>query len=140
MTGLNRIIKNHPKGLELPIMEGGRGLSGGQRQIVGLSRLLLARPKILLLDEPTASMDGDLEAHVMNKLFATMAADSLIVIATHKSALLRHVSRVIVMDQGKIMIDGPRDEVMAKLAELRRTPVRSQGAERNELPPTGEAA
>jgi ATP-binding cassette subfamily C protein LapB len=69
-----------------------------------------------------------------------MAADSLIVIATHKSALLRHVSRVIVMDQGKIMIDGPRDEVMAKLAELRRTPVRSQGAERNELPPTGEAA
>jgi ATP-binding cassette subfamily C protein LapB len=140
MTGLNRIIKNHPKGLELPIMEGGRGLSGGQRQIVGLSRLLLARPKILLLDEPTASMDGDLEAHVMNKLFATMAADSLIVIATHKSALLRHVSRVIVMDQGKILIDGPRDEVMAKLSELRRAPRRPQAAENNELPPSGEAA
>ena len=121
-TGLGRIIKSHPKGLDLPIFEGGRGLSGGQRQIVGLSRLLLARPKILLLDEPTASMDGDLEAHIMKNIFAAMPADSLIVIATHKSAMLRHVNRVIVMDQGKILIDGPRDAVMAKLSELRQAP------------------
>jgi ATP-binding cassette, subfamily C, bacterial LapB len=127
-TGLGRIIKNHPKGLELPIFEGGRGLSGGQRQIVGLARLLLARPKIMLLDEPTASMDGDLEAHIMNSLFTTMSADSLIVIATHKTAMLRHVNRVIVMEQGKIMMDGPRDEVMTKLSEMRQPANRAVAA------------
>lgn len=142
MTGLQRIIKSHPMGLELPILEGGRGLSGGQRQVVGLSRLLLARPKILLLDEPTASMDGDLEAHVMNQLFNAMPADSLIVVATHKSSVLRHVTRIVIVEQGRIMMDGPRDEVMAKLAELRRPAGRARDAEHKELPPTptGELA
>lgn len=134
-TGLGRIIKSHPKGLELPIFEGGRGLSGGQRQIVGLSRLLLARPKILLLDEPTASMDGDLEAHIMKNLFDAMPADAVIAIATHKNAMLRHVNRVIVMDQGKVLIDGQRDEVMARLSELRNAPAPGQAGR-----PVGAAA
>lgn len=114
-TGLDRIIKEHPAGLGLPIMEGGRGLSGGQRQVVGLTRMLLAQPRVLLLDEPTASMDSDLEAHVMSNLFATMPEGSVIIMATHKRALVNLVDRVIVMDRGRIVLDGPRHDIMARL-------------------------
>lgn len=115
MTGLDQVIQNHPKGLELEIAEGGRGLSGGQRQLVGLTRMLLASPKVLLLDEPTASMDGQLEVKVMRHLFQELPKDSAVVVVTHKPALLPHVSRLLVMDRGRIVLDGPRDEVLARL-------------------------
>lgn len=115
LTGLAQAIQDHPRGLELPIAEGGRGLSGGQRQLVGLTRLLLAQPKIMLLDEPTASMDGQLETVVMNHLFNEIAKDSVLIVVTHKLALLPLVNRIIVINRGKITIDGPRDEVVAKM-------------------------
>lgn len=140
-TGLDRVIKQHPKGLELPIMEGGRGLSGGQRQLVGLTRMLLANPSVLLLDEPTASMDGELEAYVMNNIFGSMAADSTIVLATHKSGMLKLVDRIIVLDQGKIMLDGPRDEVLAKITGGKRAkPVDPKSKPSPTSAPTGVAA
>lgn len=115
MTGLDRVIQSHPKGLALEIAEGGRGLSGGQRQLVGLTRLLLQQPRIMLLDEPTASMDNQLEARVMKHLFEEMPAHSAVVVVTHKPALLAHVSRVLVVDQGRVVMDGPRDAVLARL-------------------------
>lgn len=115
ITGLHLLIKTHPKGLALPITEGGRGLSGGQRQLVGLTRLLIAKPKILLLDEPTASMDNELEAHVMRGIFANMGHESSIVLATHKMGLLNLVDRIIVMSQGKVVADGPRDQILQKM-------------------------
>lgn len=125
-TGLDRITKEHPAGFSLPIMEGGRGLSGGQRQVVGLTRLLLAKPKILLLDEPTASMDSELEALVMKNIFGSMDKDSVIVMATHKRSLVNLVDRVIVMDRGTIVLDGPRDAIMNKLRGIPpRTPTTS---------------
>jgi len=114
-TGLDRVIQGHPKGLELEITEGGRGLSGGQRQLVGLTRLLLMQPRLMLLDEPTASMDGALEATVMKHLFGGIPAESTIVAVTHKPALLPFVSRLIVLDRGKVALDGPRDQVLARL-------------------------
>jgi len=116
-TGLIHIIKNHPKGLELPIFEGGRGLSGGQKQLVGLTRMLIAKPKLLILDEPTASMDGDLELKVMKTLFKEADPYSLVILSTHKLALLNFVNRIIVMDKGKVMLDGPRNEVIEKLKQ-----------------------
>jgi len=119
-TGLDIIVKNHPQGLELPIYEGGRGLSGGQRQLVGLTRMLIAKPKLLLLDEPTASMDGDLENKVTRGIFSSSAPESVIVISTHKTALLSFVNRIIMMDKGKILLDGPKDEVLAKLSNLQK--------------------
>ena len=118
MTGLDQVIKSHPKGLELEISEGGRGLSGGQRQLVGLTRMLLQQPRIMLLDEPTASMDGQLEARVMQHLFQEIRSDSALVVVTHKPGLLSHIQRLVVVDQGRIVMDGPRDQVLARL----RTP------------------
>lgn len=117
LTGLDQAIKNHPNGLEINISEGGKGLSGGQRQLVGLTRLLLARPRILLLDEPTASMDTRLEEFVMKHLFDQLPEDSVIVLATHKAGVLKHVNRVVVMDSGKVTLDGPKKKVMDYLAD-----------------------
>jgi len=117
LTGLDQAIQNHPSGLEINISEGGKGLSGGQRQLVGLTRLLLARPKILLLDEPTASMDTRLEEFVMQHLFEQLPDDSVIVLATHKAGVLKHANRIVVMDSGKVSLDGPKQEVLDFLAE-----------------------
>ena len=115
LTGLDKIIQQHPKGMELEISEGGRGLSGGQRQLVGLTRMLLQQPSIMLLDEPTASMDAQLEARVMQHLFQGISPKSALVVVTHKPALLTHIQRLIVLDQGRVLMDGPRDAVLAKL-------------------------
>ncbi len=117
LTGLDQAIQNHPNGLEINISEGGKGLSGGQRQLVGLTRLLLARPKVLLLDEPTASMDNRLEEFVMQHLFDQLPDDSVIVLATHKAGVLKHVNRIVVMDSGKVTLDGPKQEVLDYLAD-----------------------
>ena len=122
MTGLDRVIRTHPQGMELPIQEGGRGLSGGQRQLLGLTRLLLRQPALLLLDEPTAAMDVDLEASVMQNMLSSLPASTTVVLVTHKASLLRLVDRVIVMDQGRILMDGARSEVLAKLTTPVPTP------------------
>lgn len=115
MTGLDQVIQGHPKGMELEISEGGKGLSGGQRQLVGLSRMLLLQPRIMLLDEPTASMDGQTENRIIQHLFRELSPESVLVVVTHKPALLAHVGRIIVVDQGRIALDGPRDAVLARL-------------------------
>jgi len=117
LTGLSRVVDAHPMGLSRPITEGGRGLSGGQRQLVGVTRMLLAKPSLLLLDEPTASMDSQSEGAVIKHLFQEMPESSTIVVVTHKVALLPYVDRVIVMDSGTIVMDGPRDKVLATLQQ-----------------------
>lgn len=117
-TGLDRIIASHPKGLDLRISEGGRGLSGGQRQLVGLTRMLLAQPKILFLDEPTASMDNATERRVMNHLFREIPKESAVILVTHKHALLTHCDRIVMMNRGGIQADGPRDKVLKAIEEM----------------------
>lgn len=115
-TGLMDLVANHPKGLALPLSEGGRGISGGQRQLIGFTRLLLARPSVLVLDEPTASMDAGTESRVVNLVREMAAAGTTVLVATHKTAFFQAVDRLIVMQNGQISIDGPRELVLAKLS------------------------
>jgi ATP-binding cassette subfamily C protein LapB len=138
-TGLNVLIQSHPKGLALPIMEGGRGLSGGQRQLVGLTRMLIAQPKVLILDEPTASMDNDLEAYVMQNLFAKLPRSTTIILATHKGSLLKLVDRVIVMAHSKVIADGRPDDVMKKMTEAIQARSKNMSPKKTE-PETGTSS
>jgi len=116
-TGLMAAITNHPKGLELMIAEGGKGLSGGQRQLVALTRLLLSNPTVWLLDEPTASMDEQTEQRWLQVLRQAIKPEHTLVLVTHKPTLLSLVSRLIVVANQQIVLDGPRDQVIAQLNE-----------------------
>lgn len=114
-TGLNKLVAAHPKGLELPISEGGKGLSGGQRALAGLTRLLLARPRMWLLDEPTAALDQETEEQALRAVMGNLAADDTLILVTHKLQLLNLVQRVIVVVNGQIVLDGPTAAVLEKL-------------------------
>lgn len=120
-TGLMGFVNSHPKGLEMPISEGGGGVSGGQRQLIGLTRLLLARPAIWLLDEPTSSMDDDTERRTLSVLAGSVAATHTLIMVTHKASVLPLVNRLIVMAAGRIVIDGPRDAVLEHLKKTAQT-------------------
>jgi ATP-binding cassette subfamily C protein LapB len=114
-TGLGKLIASHPMGLDLAISEGGRGLSGGQRALAGLTRLLLARPKLWLLDEPTAALDQDSEAQALRAVLSNLAKDDTLVLVTHKLQLLSLVQRVVVVINGQVILDGPTADVLKKL-------------------------
>ncbi len=107
-------VSRLPLGLDHPLLEGGRGLSGGQRQGLLLARLLLREPRVLLLDEPTAALDEVAEREVIGRLRA-LAPGRTLVVATHRPAVLEAVDRVLVLDGGAIVMDGPRDQVLARL-------------------------
>jgi ATP-binding cassette subfamily C protein LapB len=112
------VIKQHPKGLQREIFEGGTGLSGGQRQLVNLTRAFLRRPCIWLLDEPTASMDRNLELNVTQALKQTLRADDTLVLVTHKAEMLDLVDRLIVIADHQIVMDGPKAQVLQKLQSV----------------------
>ena len=105
-------------GLDLFIAEGGRGLSGGQRQLVGLTRLLLMKPSVILLDEPTASMDATTEKRAITAILEGFSKETSIVFVTHKTALLPKVARIVVVDHGQIVLDGDSKTIMAQLYEF----------------------
>jgi ATP-binding cassette, subfamily C, bacterial LapB len=114
-TGMDRFVASHPKGLERAIMEGGKGLSGGQKQLVAFTRLVLCGPCIMLLDEPTATMDEEQERRCLQVLAQEAQAGRSMVIVTHKPTILPLVNRIIVIADNSIILDGPRDAVLEKL-------------------------
>ena len=115
-TGLHHaIIAQHPMGFDLPIFEGGQGLSGGQRQLVNLTRVFLRRPRIWLLDEPTASMDRNLADHVTKALQQALRPQDTLVLVTHKPEMLSLVDRLVVIANQQIVLDGPKEQVIQKL-------------------------
>lgn len=109
-------IRKLPKGLDHLILEGGLGLSGGQRQSLLLARLLLRQPQVLLLDEPTASLDDVTERKLLDDLMLWSEGRTL-VIATHRLSVLQRVGRIIVVDNGHIVIDAPREAALAQLRQ-----------------------
>ncbi|MBB3307163.1 MULTISPECIES: type I secretion system permease/ATPase [unclassified Enterobacter] len=115
LTGLDQIAARHPLGINLAVGENGGSLSGGQRQLVALARTLLSRPEVLLLDEPTSAMDSQTEQQFLKHLHAATQGQTLVVV-THRPSLLALVDRIIVIDAGKVAIDGPKDVVLARLS------------------------
>lgn len=114
IAGIDGMINQHPSGLQMHIGERGSTLSGGQRQAVANARAFLVQPKILLLDEPTSAMDNSAEARYIANL-ADFANGRTLVLVTHKPTMLSLVSRVIVIDGGRVVMDGPRDDVIRQL-------------------------
>jgi ATP-binding cassette, subfamily C, bacterial LapB len=118
VAGVADFVNRHPRGFDLPVGERGELLSGGQRQAVGLARAVLHNSPILLLDEPTSAMDFATEARVTAQLDA-FAKDKTIVLVTHRTSMLVLATRVIVIDAGRVVADGPRDRIMEALASGR---------------------
>ena len=114
--GLDKIIRNHPRGLDMPLGEDGLGLSGGQKQIIALARMTLRDPRVVLLDEPTTSLDQATERIALNAI-AQWGRDRTMLLVTHRPQVLQIVNRIIVMDNGKVVMDGPRDLVLQNLMQ-----------------------
>ena len=114
-AGVEQFVSRHPSGYDMPVGERGALLSGGQRQATALARTMLAQPKILFLDEPSSSMDLATERQLIGHLSASLAPEHTVIIATHRYSLLSLVSRLIVIDNGRIVADGARDAVLQQL-------------------------
>ncbi|MEX1235057.1 MAG: ATP-binding cassette domain-containing protein [Roseovarius sp.] len=114
-AGLGQFVRSHPKGLDVEILDGGGGLSQGQRQSVGWARLWLQDPRVCLLDEPTAALDQTLERTLVSRL-ETWLAGRTAVIATHRMPILKLTTRTLILQNGRMAVDGPRDQVLAHLA------------------------
>lgn len=117
--GLDKIIRSHPKGLDMPLGEDGLGLSGGQKQIIALARMTLRNPRIVLLDEPTTGLDQATE-RISLQAISQWAQDKTLLVVTHRPQVLQIVNRIIVMDEGKVVMDGPRDLVLQRLMQNER--------------------
>ena len=130
LLGVDRIASDSPQGMDLPITEGGDGLSGGQKQLVGLARVFISRPKIWLLDEPTSSLDNASEERVIAAIEAALGPNDIFIISTHRPMLARRLAnRVLVMHRGEVKADGKPEEVLRTENQQRNSEVnKAQGA------------
>lgn len=114
-AGVEDFVSRHPQGYDMPVGERGMLLSGGQRQALALARAMLVEPKVLFLDEPSSSMDLATERQLIKHLEASLTPDQTVLIATHRYSLLSLVTRLMVIDNGRLVADGPKDAVLAQL-------------------------
>lgn len=131
LAGVTHFIRHNPSGFAAQVGEQGRELSGGQRQAVALARALVRDPDVLILDEPTSNMDSQSEKLVQENLQSITATNKALspeqslnktlLIVTHRMSMLSMVDRIIVMDAGRIVLDGPKDEVLEKLRDTKKT-------------------
>jgi ATP-binding cassette subfamily C protein LapB len=114
MAGLEELVGNHPKGFDMSIGERGESLSGGQRQSVAIARAIVHEPSLLLLDEPSSAMDHSTE-EALKKRLAEYSRNRTMILVTHRNSLLDLVDRMIVIDRGVIVADGPKSQVIEAL-------------------------
>ena len=115
LAGVESFVAGHPLGYDMPVAEGGRSLSGGQKQAIGLARVLIRRPKVVFFDEPTAHFDVRSEAEFLERLKGLAREQMTIIISTHRFSLLSYVDRLLLFEKGRLVADGPRDKVLAML-------------------------
>lgn len=115
-SGVETFVRNHPMGYDMPVGERGEGLSGGQRQAVAIARMILINPDLLLWDEPSSSMDDMTEAEWIHQMRGFVETKTLIV-ASHRMSLLALVNRLLVIHEGKVIMDGPRDKILSQLTQ-----------------------
>ena len=126
LSGAAALVQSLQRGLDHPIMEGGKGLSGGQRQTLLLARTLIREPRVLLMDEPTAWLDDTAERLLIQQL-APWLRHRTLVVATHRPAVLQWVDRIIVLDGGRVLADGPRDQMMGGRSDGQAAPAHAAG-------------
>lgn len=116
-AGVDEFASRHPRGFDMPVGERGDQLSGGQKQAVTIARLLMNQPKVVFLDEPSGAMDMASERKLVASLKKSFLPETTLIISTHRYSLLEMVDRIIVIDNGRIVGDGPKETVLAELAK-----------------------
>jgi ATP-binding cassette, subfamily C, bacterial LapB len=114
-AGVDEFVSRHPRGYDMNVGERGNNLSGGQRQTVAIARLLLTKPKIVFLDEPSGSMDLASERQLIGQLKTAFSDNTTLIVSTHRHSMLEIVDRLIVIEQGRVVADGPKDQVIQAL-------------------------
>lgn len=117
LLGIDRLAADNPRSMEMEISEGGQGLSGGQRQLVGLARVFISHPRIWLLDEPSASLDMESENRMLEALQKWLRPTDIVIIATHRPRLISLATRVILMQRGQIIADGKPEDVLRAMQQ-----------------------
>jgi ATP-binding cassette subfamily C protein LapB len=114
ISGTHQFMGQIANGYDLKLADRGEGLSGGQRQSIAIARALAGRPPIMIMDEPTSAMDAQTEGALIQRLQEELKGRTVILI-THRPPLLQLVQRIILLDKGKVVADGPRDTVLQKI-------------------------
>ena len=122
LAGVEDFVRRNPAGYDMQVGERGSALSGGQRQSVALARLLIGQPKVIFLDEPSSAMDLASERVMIEQLKNAAQPDQTVIVATHRYSMLDLVERLIVINNGKIAADGPRDQVLELLKKQAGAP------------------
>ena len=126
IAGVDSFVSRHPRGYDMPVGERGNLLSGGQRAAIAIARIMLRKPSIVFLDEPSGSMDMASEKELIDKLLKCFPTDVTLLVSTHRYSMLALVDRLIVLEQGRLISDGPKNQVIEGL-KAGSVPARARG-------------
>ena len=117
LAGVEEFVRRYPTGFDTMVGERGSALSGGQRQAVALARVLIADPQVIFLDEPSSAMDLASERVLIDQLRKALRPEQTVVVSTHRYSMLELVDRLIVIANGKVAADGPKEDVLEALRQ-----------------------